>query len=133
MKYTRYEGERNSYVKRSHVNYKAHQQPEKKYSGAKVVYSKAKGGYYVSAWRLSRKQGLISYFVFLHEKSRIVSSEKNEYQTCIVKMTVKDSGVTQIYPALWNTQNDKVTCNDLNLIIDPKAPKGGYAWIPKRK
>jgi len=97
----------------------------KKRTGCKV--SSKNGKQYMTGWRLTSKFGMLTYWAFMYKGSHeVVSKNNNRFVTCLVQMTIKATGVTVLKPALWNMSKGTVICQDFNIVMNPKARRGGY-------
>ncbi len=110
---------------------KSYQEEQKKHSGCKqVIISKGQyeGSTAFSGWNYSKARGLLSFFAApyngTHETKGKVNG--NLHLNYILKITNKRTMQIHIMPCLYNKSTGKVTCMKLNLVMNPKAPNGGY-------
>lgn len=99
---------------------------KKKHSGCKHVEN-AKGEF-LSAWNYSKGRGMLKAFVFpYHGTGTLNKSQKgNEYISMMCKVTYQNSGIEKLIPVQMNIHTKKVTLSDLGMVLNPKAPNGGY-------
>ena len=105
----------------------------KKRSGAKKIVKNDKT--YISAWNYSRERGMITAFVFAHDKSHVFKNRQGEESvTLCVKVFYKKTGQELIRPCTMKVSTGKVTIPDLGMTINPNASNGGYfGTFTKRK
>lgn len=102
------------------------QRPQKKRSGAKFGYAQGDSDRpYITGWNASRRNGLTSFIAGPNKKTKRVESKngrKWENWTC----KVTNGYTTKLVNCLFDVQNQKVIINDFGIVINPKAPNGGY-------
>ncbi len=122
-----------AYPKRNNTsNRSSRNSGQKKHSGAKIVFGK-NGQKYISAWNYSGRHGLLSFFVSDYKKTRVHKSKTGKEWANVM---VKVSGEKQkpyIVSGLLDMATDRVIINELGMVINPKAPNGGYCGTFVRK
>jgi hypothetical protein len=105
--------------------------PPKKRSGAKVTLgargTKGEGFEYVTAWNVSKDRGLITAFVFPYKNTHEYKNSRGEVsETLMCKIEYKRTGQTKLVPCTRKISSGKVRIPELGMVINPKAPNGGY-------
>lgn len=108
----------------------------KKHSGAKesmIKIGENKGKSCITAWNYSKRFGLRTFLVTSYKNSKFITSKKGrEWQTMMV--TIKSSGqIPQIASAFLDVMTNKVYIPDMKMVINPKAPNGGYCGTFERR
>lgn len=123
-----YMGSKNSY---NQYNSNNNSQQVRKSSGAKLaIYTPVKGKnsgqkqYLVSAWRL-QKGTLISIKAVTTSKSQ--ESEKGWFGSVAVSFTDSKTGASHFHWGMMQKTTGKVVIQTLGVVLNPKAPNGGYA------
>ena len=102
----------------------------KKHTAAGHKEGKTKAGrdYKITwGWNVSKGGGLVSYLAKNYAKSHMVESKNGrKWLTVIVVATLARTKDTKIKPGLMDLQTGKVIVKDWKLVINPKAPNGGY-------
>lgn len=108
-----------------------YQQKPKKHSGAKhTKYFPTTGvnkGFeqnIVNAWKLSKNKELIKVTAVTTSKSK--ESEKGWFGSVAVTFVNTVTGAKFFYWGTMQKSTGKVIVQDLALVINPKAPNGGY-------
>lgn len=94
----------------------------KKHSGCKIMKHKD-GRTIVSAWKYSRKMGMLSIIGIENHSSETKSSR---WFKMTLQAVNKNTGETRTYSALWDSQKNKVVIGTIGWILNPNAPNGGY-------
>lgn len=114
----------------SRPDYQNAQYAKKKHSGAKTVRSRKpgfEGVEFISAWNYSRRRGMITCFISEYKKTKTTTANNGtQYRNLLAKVVYKDSGVEKLMGALLNLSNDKITIPELGMVVNVKAPNGGY-------
>lgn len=99
-------------------------------SGASAGTDK-NGNLYANGWRVSKRQGLISYFAAPYKDTQEIESKSGrKWQNWILKVTIKETGQEFVKPCLYDPQNKRVMCQDLNIMISPNTRRqaGGKGY-----
>jgi hypothetical protein len=101
-------------------------QQTKKHTGAKFTRSKKDGSPVTTGWNYSKRFGLVTFLCVTTSKS--VESESNtgnKYISVMIKVR-KPMSPEVITNGLMNIHTGQVTCEAMQIVINPKAPNGGY-------
>ncbi len=105
--------------------YGPQQRVAKKHSGAKHGSDK-NGQVYTSGWNYSKRHGLVTFLCVPYKKSKRVTSARGiEWINVMVKIK-KTMSANQIVSGMMDFHSGRVIIKDLGLVINPKAPNGGY-------
>lgn len=102
------------------------QRPTKKHTGARFTRNKKDGSPVTTGWNYSKRFGLVTFLCVTTSKS--VESESktgNQYVSVMVKVS-KPMSPAETTNGLMNVRTGQVTIDSMNLVINPKAPNGGY-------
>lgn len=114
---------------RNNNNYSNKQQSNnnvpKKHSGAKSGMTKT-GKMYVQGWNVSKSNGMVS-IIAGPTKNTDTHKSKSGRTWCnwMAKVTPK-MAVPFLVSCLYDESTGKVIINDLGIVMNPKAPHGGY-------
>lgn len=99
-------------------------QPRKK-SGC-TLRIMSDGSPILSGWKAGRT-GMLSLYARPYKGTKkIVSKSGKEWLNLFVTITNRNTMQVQKTSGLFNKQNGKLYIKELNLIANPKAPRGGY-------
>lgn len=110
----------------------------RKHSGAQAGRFNSKtlgdGVPYVIAWNYSKRYGMVKFIAAPTKKTKRVSSHSGkEWDNWVVKVQI---GWHQPYltGGLYEVATGRVIVKDLGIVINPKAPNGGYCgtFVNKR-
>lgn len=97
-------------------------------SWAKYPSDHKKTGYvpYVRGWNYSRRHGMRVFLCTPYSKTkRVKSSSGKSWENWMV--TIKQDGNKDvIVSGMYDVNSRKVIIDDLSMVINPSAPKGGY-------
>lgn len=98
----------------------------RKKSGAKSGVNKS-GGKWVSGWNKS-KGGLVSFLAFQYRGTSVHESKSGRmWENWVVKVENKTMKTApRIIPCLYDPVANKVIIKELGMVLNPKAPRGGY-------
>lgn len=115
-----YNGNNNNYD-RSNRN-----QSQKKHSGSKTGLMKNGEGRYTTGWNKSRQNGFVTFLCVPTSKSvKSESQTGNKYISVMIK--VRKHMTPEITTnGLMNLATGQVTIDSMGLVLNPKAPNGGY-------
>ena len=102
--------------------------PVYKHSGAKSGIDK-KGGRYTNGWMTNKRVGMVSFFCAPTKNTTAVMSKTgNSWLTCIaVKVQFRDLMKEELHWGLMHEASGKVIIQSLGLVVNPKAPNGGFS------
>jgi hypothetical protein len=110
----------------------------KKHSGAKkTTYTPVSGEnkgveqHLTTGWRLNRNKELISVKAVTTSKSNL--SEKGWFGSVAVTFTNTTTGASHFHWGTMHKTTGKVVVDKLAVVINPKAPNGGYCGTYIRK
>lgn len=101
---------------------------QKKHSGAKTggIRTGAHAGeQYTTGWNYSKRHGLISFGCFPYEGSKTVQSARGQQWTNVMVKVNKGIAGTSITSGMMDSTG-RVIVKDHGIVINPKAPNGGY-------
>jgi hypothetical protein len=115
------------------MNYNQNQQQRKKHSGAVSGVSKKDGLLgskqipFVRGWNYSKAHGLVSFFAAPYGKTSAHKSKTSGkmWENWMVKVSPK-MAKPFIVSGLYDQMSGKVIINELGMVLNPKAPNGGY-------
>lgn len=98
----------------------------KKHSGCKTGVSRKDGSPYTQGWNYSRAHGLVSFLAVCTKGTSLhISKTGREWLNVMVKVQKKFQNDV-LFSGLMDKVTGKVIINDQNLVMNPKAPNGGY-------
>jgi hypothetical protein len=102
------------------------QHAQKKHSGAKFKSSDKNGNPCTTGWNKSRFAGFVTFLCVVTSKSVKSESDRgNKYISVMVKVR-KQMSPEETTNGLMNTATGQVTIQSMGVVINPKAPNGGY-------
>lgn len=103
----------------------AMQQFGRKKSGAKSGVTKS-GKMYVNGWKVMQGQGIVSVIAGpTKDTDQHTSKTGRIWENWCAKIT-KPFSKPELVSCLYDTMTGKVIIGDLGLVLNPKAPNGGY-------
>jgi len=122
-----------SYDNQAYGHQSRPQRAQKKHSGAKFKRSDATGHPCTTGWNKSRA----GFFTFLCVCTKASKEGETQYGKwvsvmCIVQnLTAKTE--PQKFSGMMNPDTGRVTISDLNMVLNPAAPNGGYCGRKGKK
>ena len=102
----------------------------KKKSGCKsTVISKGnnKGNICITGWNVSKKRGFIRMAAFPKKDAKINKSKNGRrWMSYLVEIVFTDKMDKKLFNGLYDLDNNKLIIPDLQMVANPKAPRGGY-------
>lgn len=114
-----YRSSNNNYNQQSGYG-NGYKQPAKKHSGCRLI--KTEKGEFISAWKYT-KAGMLSITANFWKKS---PSANYDWEAWVVTIINQATGQKSTFNALYNPSKGTLRINDLNWVLNPKAPNGGY-------
>lgn len=101
------------------------QQQRKKHSGCSSKQGK-NGKHVVFGWNYSRRNGMVKLLAGPYKNSRECKSKSgNVFVTWMLQVT-KPMAEPYAVPCLYHPATDRVICQSLSLVMNPRAPNRGY-------
>jgi|GEM_PF-6376605 len=120
-----YQPSRGGYTNsRSNNNYGG-QRPQKKHSGAKTGTTK-KGEKYTTGWNKSRGAGFVTFLCVTTSKSVSSESKSGRKWVSVMVKVRKQMTPETTTNGLMDVQTGMVTIDSMGIVLNPKAPNGGY-------
>lgn len=114
-----------SYSYRGGNSYQPVRTAAKKRSGAKHGRTK-NGDPYTTGWNASRKHGLVKFLCVPYKKSKQSESANGRQWLNVMVKVEKQMAPEFITSGMMDLVSGKVTVQSLGIVINPKAPNGGY-------
>lgn len=87
----------------------------------------ADGEYWTNGWKASKRFGLVKFSAFTTKKTdSIQSGSGRSWLTNILVKVQKEFEKEQLFSGLMDPNTGKVVIKDLGMVMNPKAPNGGY-------
>lgn len=104
----------------------AYQRQVKKHTGCKYRAADKNGKPVTTGWNYSRKEGLVTFLATPYKGTSIHTSKSGrEWLNVMVKVSPKMKQ-SFIVSGLMERHSGKVIIKDLNIVMKPSAPNGGY-------
>jgi hypothetical protein len=102
-------------------------QQKKKHSGAGHKTSVGKGGNPCTwGWNFSKRFGLVKFLCVFTSATKVVDSGRNRTWANVMVKITKPMSAPQTVSGMMDVHTGMVTIQDLGIVINPKAPNGGY-------
>lgn len=106
---------------------------QKKHSGARQTTTK-KGGKAIVGWNYSKAKGLVSVACFESKFSKEVENKRGDVYTKLVAyLEYKATGHKRAMSAFVSHRTGKCYIPEMQWVLNPKAPNGGYCGTFKVK
>ncbi|WP_025146178.1 hypothetical protein [Pedobacter jeongneungensis] len=100
--------------------------PAKKHSGAKYKATSKNGTPVTTGWNYSRRHGLVTFLCVTTKATSVHTSKAGvEYLNVMVKIS-KAMSKDELVSGLMERHTGRVFVKELGIVINPKAPNGGY-------
>lgn len=105
----------------------------KKHSGARQTTTK-KGGKAIVGWNYSKAKGLVSVACFESKFSKEIENKRGDIYTKLVAyLEYKATGHKRAMSAFVSHRTGKCYIPEMQWVLNPKAPNGGYCGTFKVK
>jgi hypothetical protein len=99
---------------------------KKKHSGAKFKSSDKNGNPCTTGWNFSKRFGLVTFLCVVTSSSvKSESGTGKKYISVMIKVR-KPMSADFVTGGIMNVATGQVTSDNLGIVINPKAPNGGY-------
>ena len=99
---------------------------QKKHSGCKTGITRTDGSPFTQGWNYSRAHGLVSFLAVVTKKTHTVTSKTGRQWLNVMVKVQKKLQKDVLFSGLMDVQTGKVIISDQNIVMNPKAPNGGY-------
>ena len=99
---------------------------QKKHSGCKTGVSRKDGSPYTQGWNYSRSHGLVSFLAVCTKGTHETTSKTGRKWLNVMVKVQKKFQNDVLFSGLMDVMTGKVIINDQNIVMNPKAPNGGY-------
>lgn len=107
-------------------NNNSNNREQRKHSGAKFISSDKHGNPCTTGWNKSKHAGFVT-FLCVVTKSSVESESQNGNKYISVMVKVRHQMMPdQITNGLMNVRTGQVVVQTMGIVINPKAPNGGY-------
>lgn len=110
---------------RDNYSRNSNQREQKKHSGAKFGNDK-NGKPYVSGWNYSRRNGLVSFLAVPYNGTSEHQSKSGKTWLNVMVKVNPSMSKPFITSGLMDMASKKVIINELGIVMNPNAPRGGY-------
>ncbi|WP_131537999.1 hypothetical protein [Pedobacter nototheniae] len=101
-------------------------QPTKKHSGCKYTPNSKNGTPVTTGWNYSRRNGLVTFLCVTTKNTEVHTSKSGkEWLNVMVKVS-KKMCKDELVSGLMERHTGKVIVKELGIVLNPKAPNGGY-------
>lgn len=99
---------------------------QRKHSGCKYKASSANGTPVTTGWNYSRRFGLVTFLCVTTKNTSVHTSKSGkEWLNVMVKVS-KAMSKDEVVSGLMERHTGKVIVKELGIVLNPKAPNGGY-------
>lgn len=118
-------GQRNNNNNRNNSNNRSSGGSEKKHSGCKAGFTK-KGDPFTQGWNVSKRHGMMSFLAVPYKGSKLVTSKSGKRWLNVMVKVSPEKAQPFIVSGMRNDDTGQVTIQELGMVMNPKAPNGGY-------